>query len=169
MTLAELHNDLRDFATGALSPSELTDKLQAEITDNMVELSLPGGPLDASVAEQLLARLIFHFEDLGKDLLERQQQARILVAALDTFAPGVVLELLPWLFTKERLVEVVEKYQAGVVSRTNLVAAVSSAQLPSTLQRWLYAASTGDLAQFAECVRKNDLRRLQRLTGLAAA
>jgi hypothetical protein len=169
MTLAELRTDLHGLAAGDLQPEALARKLQPLIASTPIELALDGGPLDGSVAEQLVARLVFHFEDPRDEPDVRRQQARTIVAALDALAPAVVLDLLPMLFRKERLAEVVQKHLVGIVSRTSFVAAVSSSQLPSTLQRWLYSAPASALVQFADSLRADDLRQLQRLTGLAAA
>jgi hypothetical protein len=169
MTLSELRTDFQNFAAGDLEPEALARKLQALIVTTPIELALDGDPLDGSVADQLVARLVFHFEDPCGEPEVRRQQARTIVAALKALAPEVVLPLLPTLFMKERLTEVVQKHQMGIVSRTSFVGAVGSARLPPSLQRWLYAAPPSALEQFAACLRADDLRQLQQITGLAAA
>jgi hypothetical protein len=115
MTLAELRNDLRSFAVGDLPADAFANKLQALIVDTPLEMALPGGPLDGSVADQLVAQLAFHFEDVGDDPEARRWQARTLVAALDALAQPVVLDLLPLLFTKERFAGIIQKYLAGII------------------------------------------------------
>ena len=169
MTLAELRTDLRDFVAGGLAAEALEHKLVALIVETGLELSLPGGWLDDSPAERLVAQLAFHFEDLRGEPDASRREAATIVAALDALAPAAILDLLPLLLTKDRFANIVHKHQAGIISRTSFVAAVSSARLPRLLQEWLYAAPADSLTRFANCLRADELRELQRLTGLAAA
>ena len=169
MTLAELQTDLRDFVAGGLPADALEHRLVAVIVRTGLELVLPGGALDESPAERLVAKLAFHFEDLQSEPDASRREAATIVAALDALSPAAVLDLLPLLLTRDRFANIVQKHQAGIISRTSFVAAVSSARLPRGLQEWLYAASLDSLSRFASCLRSDDLRQLQQLTGLAAA
>jgi hypothetical protein len=169
MTLAELRANLKEFAAGNLPAEALEHKLVTLIVHSGLELALSGGPLDDSPAEQLIARLAFHFEDLRDGPEAARREAATVSAALDALAPAAVLAMLPLLLTKGRFADIVRKHRAGIISRTSFVAAVSSARMPAELRIWLLAASDAALAQFESYLRSDELRQLQQLTGLAAA
>jgi hypothetical protein len=169
VTLAELTRLLEDFGAGRLTPDQLSEPLTALIVRGGLELALPGGPLEMSPAEHLLTRLAFHFEDPTGDLEQARAEAATVVAALQAFDPGDVLNLWPLLVQSRRMAEIVEKHCAGVISRTSFVSALSAAGFPRPLQQWLLAATPDMLADFAPLLRSNDFKRVKRLAGFAAS
>jgi hypothetical protein len=169
VTLAELTRLLEDFGTGRLTPDQLSEPLTALIVRGGLDLALPGGPLDMSPAEQLLTRLAFHFEDPTDDLEQSRAEAATMVAAVQAFDPGDVLNLWPLLTQSRRMAEIVEKHCAGIISRTSFVSALSAAGLPRSLQQWLLAATPDMLAEFAALLRNNKFHRVKRLAGFTAS
>ncbi len=168
MTLAELHSILTTFAAGDLAPADMQARLVAAIADDRPFLALAGGPLDGSPAERLASELIFHFEHDPHEPA-RRRSARAVTGALNKLSPAGMLELLPPLLDGGRFVEVLQKHQRAIVSRTHFVAAIGATGMSRRLQDWLTGAAHDELDTFAACLQTDDYERLRELTGLPAA
>jgi hypothetical protein len=69
-------------------------------------------------------------------------RARRIVASLDaTGSAGTTLELLPIVLDAPRLCTIVQKHQAGIVSRTGLLSTIAESGYPAHVKLWLQHAS----------------------------
>jgi hypothetical protein len=169
MMLDEFRALLQAYAEGRLAAPEFDARLTDVLVNEAPELALPGGPLDESAAESLLSQLIFHFEqhDLADDAV--RSEAAAVAAALLALPAHATMAVLPLFWQRERMGEIIEKYQRGIISRTGFVAAVGAASLEERTSQWILSADASALEQLAGYLRRVDLVALHRLTERPAA
>jgi hypothetical protein len=169
MMLDEFRALLQAYAEDRLADAEFHTRLTDVLVNEMPELALPGGPLDESAAESLLSQLIFEFEhrDVAEDV--GRSEAAAVAAALSTLPARAILAVLPLFWQRERMAEIIEKYQRGIISHTGFVAAVGGAKLEDRTSHWILSADARALDQLAGCLRRIDLVALHQLTERAAA
>lgn len=110
---------------------------------------------DAPEEERLYWRLLYLIEtsELPDDELRAFAQ-RVLDCLASTGSPGDTLELLPLLRQQPRLVMVLEKRVAGVISRVGLLGFVAKSGYPAHVKLWLEYASGAALLRLAERLRR---------------
>jgi hypothetical protein len=169
MMLDEFRDLLHLFAEGRMADAEFNARLTEVLVNEAPELALPGGPLDESAAESLLTDLIFHFEQPDLTGAALRHEAAAVAAALAALPARATLAALPLFWRRERMAEIIEKYQKSIISRTGFVAAVGAASLGDRTSQWILSADATALAQLAGCLRRVDLVALHQLTDRAAA
>lgn len=169
MNLDEFRSLLQAYAEGRLAAAEFDARLTDVLVNEAPELALPGGPLDGSAAERLLSQLIFHFEqhDLAEDAV--RSEAAAIAAAMVALPAQATMAVLPLFWQRQRMAEIIEKHQTGIISRTGFVAAIGAASLGERTSQWILLADVSALEQLADYLRRVDLVALHWLTERAAA
>jgi len=155
MDLEQLVRQLDAFADGRLDRAALeawldgvlgADALGAERSDS--------APWDAAPDEErLFWRLVYLFDaDPAEDQdAERTRAGRILACLYATRSASATFELLPILLDQERFCAIVDKHQAGVISRTGFLSVIAESGYPPHVKLWLEHAHADALARL--CAR----------------
>jgi hypothetical protein len=131
----------RDALEAWMTPVLATDSLDVEASDH-----LPWE--DAPDEERLFWRLLYLVEtsDADDEAL-RALLGRVLACLACTASPADTLELLPLVADQPRLCTILERYAAGVVSRTGLLGVIANAGYPPHVKLWLRHADAAALAR----------------------
>lgn len=108
---------------------------------------------DSPDESRLFWRLLHLFGEEGGEEPERAHAAHVVSCLASTGAPGATLELLPLLVDQDRLVEIVARHLAGVISRTGFLSVVAESGYPAHVKLWLGHASPTALAELASMLR----------------
>ncbi len=155
MSLDDLVTQLGRYARSELELGALRDwfapVLAADPLD--VEQSVEDPWRDAPDESRLFWRLLHLFGEEGGEEPERAHAARVVGCLASTGAAAATLELLPLLLDQDRLVEIVARHLAGVISRTGFLSVVAESGYPAHMKLWLEHASPAALAELAGMLR----------------
>lgn len=165
-SLYDLASRLQAFAAGELSREALEAWMAPILDADALDVDeSPGAPWeDAPEEERLYWRLLYLIEtsELPDDELRVFAQ-RVLDCLASTGSPGDTLELLPLLRQQPRLVMVLEKRVAGVISRVGLLGFVAKSGYPAHVKLWLEYAGAAALLRLADRLRTGRYREVARM------
>ena len=144
MELRELAELLREYATGATALAAISERLRPVLAADPLDVAASDpAPWDrAPNEERLFWRLVYLIESGEADSPEFRDRIRRVVATLDsTRSAATTHELLPVVVDAQRLCEIIEKYRAGIISRTSLLSVVAESDYPAHVKLWLQHAS----------------------------
>jgi hypothetical protein len=121
----------------------------------------------ADADHDLIFRVVFLLEDESLDETEHIANAKRLVGAMRTVVDNaVLLELIPMITAQEQVVEIVERYHQGVISRTSFLSAISEARFTQRTKEWLARSGNAALGEFRALLSSGEYSRLAELLGL---
>jgi hypothetical protein len=144
VTLEELTELLRTYATGSTTAAMLHERLLPVLLDDPLDIAASNAtPWEAGhEAERLFWRLVYLVESDDEDSPRTRDRARRIVATLDrTGSAATTHELLPIIVDQPRLCTIVRKHQAGNVTRTGLLSVIAESGYPDHIKLWLQHAS----------------------------
>jgi hypothetical protein len=152
VTLHELADLLRDYATSEMPLAAIHDKLHVVLIADPLDVTAsdPSRWEMAPDDERLFWRLVYVFDSETDDGPHVRDLARRIVESLAGTGSSATHELLPILLDQPRLCAIVTKYQHGIISRTGFLSVVAECGYPSHIKLWLEHASPAALTVFCE-------------------
>jgi hypothetical protein len=150
LELHELAELLREYAAGVTPRATLSERLRPVLAGDPLDVAASDpAPWDKAPDEaRLFWRLVYFVESGEADSPEFRDRVRRVVTTLDsTGSAATTHELLPVVVDARRLCEIVEKHQAGVVSRTSFLSVIAESDYPAHIKLWLQHASPTALAR----------------------
>lgn len=141
---------LRSYADGSISRSELEAWLLPIFAADPLDVSQSdsAGWDRAPDETRLFWRLAYLVETSdGDEDATRRLVGRVLRCLERTRSAATTLELLPIVGDQERLCQVVERHERGVVSRTGFLSLVAESGYPPHVKLWLQHADRSALAR----------------------
>jgi len=141
--LRELAELLREYTTGVIPLATVHERLRPVLADDPLDVAAsdPGPWENAPDDARLFWRLVYLIESSEANDPTVPDRLRRIVASLDATGSGTTLELLPIILDAPRLCMILEKHQAGVVSRTRLLSMIAESGYPAHAKLWLQHAS----------------------------
>jgi hypothetical protein len=119
-----------------------------------IEIGLAEVPAEDAT---LVSALINLFEDASIDNTRKLAIARHYLLCLETRLDNeAIAELLPLVFSQDRLCLMVAKREAGIVDQRDFVAFIRKARLPASVSAWLLRATPESLSYLCRQIASGD-------------
>lgn len=152
MTLADLAELLRGYATGATTLATVHERLRPVLLEDPLDVA-GSDPLPWQTNhddERLFWRLVYLVESGDEDSPRFRDRMRRIVASFDrTRSAAVTHELLPLVIDQPRFCTIVGKYRGGEVSRTGFLSVIAESGYPGHIKLWLQHASHAALERLS--------------------
>lgn len=147
MTLHELAELIGRYSSGEIHLDEVHEQLLPVLAADPLDVEASdSAPWDQAHADaRLFWRLVYLFESEPEDSATLRRTGRRVVACLgQTGSADVTFELLPLILDQDRLVTIVGRHRAGIISRTGFLSVLAESGYPPHVKLWLEHA--GDAA-----------------------
>ena len=127
-----------------------------------IEIGMTEVPVEDAA---LVSTLINLFEDTSIDERRKLVMARNYLRCLETSLDNEeVAELLPLIFSQERLCSMVAKRESGVVEQRDFVAFIRKTRLPTAVSTWLTRATPQALSYLCRQLASGDYKEVLGVT-----
>jgi hypothetical protein len=153
VTLHDLAELLRGYAQCEVPLAIVHERLRTVLAADPLDVSASDATRwDAAPDEErLFWRLVYLVDSSDDDTEELRAAAGTVVDALrDTGSAVVTHELLPLLLDRSRLVGIIEKHRAGIITRTGFLSVVAESGYPAHIKLWLEHATPAALGRLAD-------------------
>ena len=155
MTLDALAALLDAYAAGRLTLEAVHEQLLPVIVADPLDVETSDSRPwdDAHTESRLFWRLVYLLESERADTRAMRVRARRIVGCLHLTASAErTFELLPLILDQDRFTAIIERHQAGIISRTGLLSVIAESGYPAHVKLWLEHAGWDALARLREAL-----------------
>jgi hypothetical protein len=149
ITREHFEERIANFAAGGLTLEQLRHWLTPILLGEEAEVQ--------DVDSALAARLTFLIEDDSIDESRHRVNARRIKRLLEEVDDNLsVLEILSVVTDQDRLCEILQKYQNGIISRTSFLSMISNSRYQPDVKEWLIGVERESLQALSRALEGED-------------